>query len=298
MAKRTFLFILVNFVTVLTISAFLTIFHLNYYLTKNGINYNYLMIFCLLWGFSGSFISLALSRILARKTMGIHIIPPNTADVKLQGLLRYIHDLARRSGIKTMPQVGIYDSDEINAFATGPTKNRALIAVSVGLLKRMSTEQIQGVLAHELSHIANGDMVTLALVQGVVNSFVMFFARIVAFLLLSHVRESVRTYGQRFLIFVCEIIFSIFGSMIVCAVSRQREYRADEGSARLVGGEKIVSALESLKVQSNLTHNSIENKSLAALKIYGKQGRWVSSLFATHPSLDKRIAYIEKLGLH
>jgi heat shock protein HtpX len=296
MIKRTSLFILINFITVLTISAVLNFFHLNYYLAKQGINYNYLLIFCLIWGFGGSFISLALSRFKFFLPK-LEIIDPLTTDPELRSLLKYIHDVSRRAGITRMPQVAIYDSYELNAFATGPTKNRALIAVSVGLLREMNTDQIQGVLAHEISHIANGDMVTLALVQGVVNSFVLFFARIVAFVLLSKVKESYRFLGQRIVVFLCELVFSFFGSMVVAAVSRHREFRADEGSARLVGGEKIVSALELLKVQSNMTHNSIESLSMAAFKIYGSQGRMLSKFFATHPSLDHRIERLEKLGL-
>jgi heat shock protein HtpX len=298
MIKRVSLFILTNFIVILTLSFFSSIFHIQPYLHKHGLNYGSLLVFCLIWGFGGSFISLLLSRFTAKKLMGVEIINPNIADPEYQALLKLIHDLSKKAGIKKMPQVGIYPSEEINAFATGPTKNRALIALSVGLLKRMNTDQIIGVVAHEISHIANGDMITLTLIQGVVNSFILFFARIVAYLITQNAREEFKRIINYSLILVFEIIFRLFGTIVVAAFSRHREFRADAGGAKLVGSDKMISVLNALKYQSNITHNKIDSPNLAAFKIYGKNGNIFSFLFATHPSLDSRIDRLVNTKLH
>lgn len=292
-AKRIFLFLIVNLLVVLTISLTLHFLGIGGYFTRTGIDYYSLAIFCLVWGMGGAFISLALSRVMAKWMMGVQVIPPDTTDSTLSWLVNTVYKLSRAAGLSKMPEVGVYDSPEINAFATGPTKNRALVAVSAGMLENMSPEQIEGVLGHEISHIANGDMVTMTLLQGVINAIVMFLARIIAFVVTRNSDRDSR--GMRYLItFLLEIVLSFFGMMVVAAFSRYREYRADEGGARLAGREKMISALEALLrtvKYANLSHN----ESIAAFKISGEP-KFIR-LFATHPPLEERIARLKKIAL-
>ncbi|HAR43341.1 MAG TPA: protease HtpX, partial [Bdellovibrionales bacterium] len=186
--KRISLFLLVNFLVIITISVILKLLGIQPYLTAYGIDYGNLMAFCLVWGMGGAFISLALSRIIAKFAMGVKVIAPDTHDPALQDLVQMVHQLAKSAGLPAMPEVGIYNSPEVNAFATGPTKSRALVAVSTGLLQRMHRAEVEGVLGHEIAHVANGDMVTMTLIQGVVNAFVMFLARAIAFALAQAMR--------------------------------------------------------------------------------------------------------------
>lgn len=178
-AKRVFLFLVVNVLIMLTISLVLNALGVRPYLDARGINYQSLLIFCALWGFGGAFISLALSRVMAKWMMGVKIVEPDDPNPELRALVGRVHELAFKAELKAMPQVGYYESDELNAFATGPTQSRSLVAVSTGLLRNMNKAELDGVLAHEVAHIANGDMVTMTLVQGVVNAFVMFLARLI-----------------------------------------------------------------------------------------------------------------------
>jgi heat shock protein HtpX len=180
-AKRVFLFLMVNILIVTTISVVMSLLGVQPYLDAKGINYQSLLFFCLIWGFGGAFISLALSKVIAKWTMGVQIIDRNTQDYRLRHLVERVHRLSENAGIGKMPEVGIYESPEINAFATGPSKNNSLVAVSTGLLHNMNESELDGVLAHEVAHIANGDMVTMTLVQGVVNAFVMSLARVAGF---------------------------------------------------------------------------------------------------------------------
>ncbi len=180
-AKRVFLFLAVNVLVVTTISVVLGALGVRPYLTARGLDLGSLAVFCLVWGFGGAFISLGLSRVMAKWGMGVKLVDPGTPDPAAQELVSTVHRLAQAAGLRTMPQVGVYDSEEVNAFATGPTKNRALVAVSTGLLRRMRRDEVEGVLGHEIAHVANGDMVTMTLIQGVVNAFTMFLARVVAF---------------------------------------------------------------------------------------------------------------------
>jgi heat shock protein HtpX len=196
-----------------------------------------------------------------------------------------VYSLSRQAGLKVMPEVGIYDSPEVNAFATGPTKNRSLVAVSRGLLERMDNQAISGILAHEVAHIANGDMVTMTLVQGVINTFVVFLSRICAYIASRFVKEDAAPIVNFIAAIVFDILFSILGSIAVMAYSRYREYRADAGGARLAGKENMIHALQSLKQTVNLVNT--EQRSVAALKINGKKG-WLG-IFASHPDLDDRI---------
>lgn len=293
--KRIFLFLALNLLVVLTLSIILSVLGVHGYITSAGLDYNSLMIFCLVWGMGGALISLALSRVMAKWMMGVKVIEPDTRDPDLQQLVQMVHGLARGAHLPAMPEVGIYNSPEVNAFATGPTKSRALVAVSSGLLSRMGSEEVYGVLGHEITHIANGDMVTMTLIQGVVNAFVMFLARVIAFAAAQALRGNRDergggdiSYGLFFIIqFVLEIAFMILGSIVVAWFSRYREFRADAGGARLAGRENMIQALEALRRTVELNDPAAQ-PAIQALKISGR-GRGLFALFASHPPLEERI---------
>ncbi|MGH7971272.1 MAG: protease HtpX, partial [Limisphaerales bacterium] len=259
-----------------------------------------LAVFCLIWGFAGALISLALSRLMAKWTMGVQVIPPETTDPTLRQLVETVHGLARGAGLP-LPEVGIYQSDEVNAFATGPTRSRALVAVSSGLLRRMGSREVEGVLGHEITHVANGDMVTMTLIQGVINSFVLFLSRVLAFALAQAMRSrDDRDSGGGALQFVFvilfQIVFSILGSMVVCWFSRWREFRADAGGARLAGRQTMIDALRALQRlhdPETLAAEAQHHQAFQALKISGPRGGMMA-LFATHPPLEERIARLER----
>ncbi|MBN8554288.1 MAG: protease HtpX [Deltaproteobacteria bacterium] len=291
--KRIGLFLTVNALVVLTISLLLNLFGVQPHITAYGLNYGSLIVFCLLWGMGGAFISLAMSRVMAKWMMGVKIIPPDTTDFQARELLETVHDLARAANLPVMPQVGVYESAEVNAFATGPTKSRSLVAVSSGLLQRMKVDEVRGVLGHEVAHIANGDMVTMTLIQGVVNAFVMFLARVIAFALTMSGRkdDEEASQGTPFAYYavqmVLEIVFMILGSMVVAWFSRYREFRADQGGAQLAGRENMILALESLK----RTFEDVDpaaQPAVQALKISSRPGG-IMKLFSTHPPLEERI---------
>lgn len=284
--KRIGLFLLVNVLVMITISIVTSVLGVQRYITAQGINFNALLVFSAVVGFSGAFISLALSRVMAKWMIGVQVIDPNgTIHPYERTLLDEVYSLSRQAGLKVMPEVGIYDSPEVNAFATGPTKNRSLVAVSRGLLERMDNQAISGILAHEVAHIANGDMVTMTLVQGVINTFVVFLSRICAYIASRFFKEDVAPIVNFIAVIVFDILFSILGSIAVMAYSRYREYHADAGGARLAGKEKMIHALQSLKQTVKLVNT--EQRSVAALKINGKKG-WLG-IFASHPDLDDRI---------
>lgn len=286
-AKRIFLFVATNILIIATLSIVMSIFGIQPYLDAKGINYQSLMIFCVLWGFGGAFISLALSRVMAKWMMGVQIIDPNTNEYELRTLVHKVHGFARKAGIEKMPEVGYYEADDLNAFATGPTKNRSLVAVSTGLLRNMNEQELDGVLAHEVAHIANGDMVTMTLVQGVVNAFVMFLARVIGFFASQFVSEDKRNIVQFGVVIALEIGLGILGMIVVAFFSRKREYRADSGGALLSTPNNMISALERLKVNSKLPQTD-DQPAIASLKISGKAGGLLK-LFSTHPDLDDRI---------
>ncbi len=293
MTKRIFLFIAVNALVLLTISITTSLLGIGPYLDARGINYTSLLAFCAIAGFSGAFISLALSRWMAKLMMGVKVIDPKQPGSQSErDLVQTVYRLSQKAGLPQMPEVGLYGSPEVNAFATGPSKSRALVAVSAGLLEQMDDGAVEGVLAHEVAHIANGDMVTMTLLQGVVNTFVMFFARIAAWAV-SHAFAGNRDEGENpspmihfVAVIVFEITFSLLGAIVVAYFSRRREFRADSGGAKLGGKEKMVHALESLK--RNVERVETEHASLASLKINGKSSG-LMMLFATHPDLDVRI---------
>jgi len=290
MAKRVLLFLLTNLLVVVTLSILLNLLGVGRYLTAQGIDYQALLIFCLVWGMGGAFISLALSRVMAKTMMGVHVLDPHTTDPAGQQLVQMVARLAQAARIP-MPEVGVYEAEDINAFATGPTKNRSLVAVSTGLLRRMDRAEVEGVLAHEISHIANGDMVTMTLLQGVVNAFVMFLARAIAWAVANATRRSddeAPSYGLYFVVqIVLEIVFMILGSLVVAAFSRYREYRADAGGASLAGRDNMVRALEALRRDVEVAAADVQ-PALATLRISNPAG--LARLFATHPPLEARIA--------
>lgn len=290
--KRIGLFLLVNALVVITLSFVLNVLGVKPYITSYGLDYSSLMVFCLVWGMGGAFISLALSRVMAKWMMGVQVIPSNVNEPELRNLVEKVHELARAAHLPKMPEVGIYDSSEVNAFATGPTKSRALVAVSTGLLQRMTPEERDGVLGHEIAHVANGDMVTMTLVQGVVNAFVMFLARAIAFALTTAGRrDGEDSHGPSLAYYavqmVLEIVFMILGSVVVAWFSRLREYRADAGGARLAGREAMISALEKLKLTFDHVDPSAQ-PSVQALKISSRAGG-IMRYFSTHPPLEDRI---------
>jgi len=293
MLKRVFLFMAVNVLILVTISFLLSILGVRPYLTQYGIDYGQLAAFCLIWGFGGAFISLGLSRIMAKWMLGVRVIDPRQAQGETRWLLDTVYRLAQQAGLPAMPEVGIYDSPEVNAFATGPSKKRALVAVSAGLLQRLGKDQVEGVLAHEVSHIANGDMVTMTLIQGVVNAFVMFIARIIAYAISLNVREENRYMVNMFTTIALEIALSILGMMVVSYFSRIREFRADRGGAQLAGRQKMVEALSGLQRTLGLVAPE-GNASVATLKISGKPGGFLS-LLATHPPLEERIRRLQTM---
>lgn len=294
--KRISLFLLVNFLVIITLSFLLHLFGVRPYLNRYGIDYNQLALFALIWGMGGAFISLALSRKMAKWLMGVKVIDPETRDPELRDLVQLVHHLARSAGLATLPQVGIYESPEPNAFATGPTRSRSLVAVSSGLLQRMNPSELEGVLGHEITHITNGDMVTMTLLQGVVNAFVIFLARAIAFAITQAGRDRDDNrrsgFGSYFLVqFALEIVFMMLGSIVVAAFSRYREFRADAGGARLAGREKMVGALQALQRTFELADPRAP-KALQIFKISSRSTGWLR-LFATHPPLEERIRRLQ-----
>ncbi len=290
---RIMLFMAVNLLVVVTISIVLNLLGVRPYMTAHGIDMGSLAVFCLVWGMGGSLISLAISRIMAKMMLGVKVIDPTAASGETAWLVQTVHHLASAAGLPEMPEVGIYQSPELNAFATGPTKRRSLVAVSSGLLERMDRNQVEGVLGHEITHIANGDMVTMTLLQGIVNAFVMFLARVIAFAVSQNVKQESRRGVQFMVTIVLEILLSFLGMLVVAAFSRRREFRADAGGARLAGREKMVDALEGLRRGMGIADNRAP--SLAAFKI-SSQRRGLLALLATHPPLDVRIARLNQPG--
>jgi len=303
MMKRVFLFLLTNFLVMLTVGALVQIFGLGEMVSQFGTDYMGLAIFCGLWGMVGAFISLAMSRWSAKRFMGVQVVEPTTTDPMLQWLVSTVHRQSSEAGLPVMPEVGIYPSDEVNAFATGPSKSRSLVAVSEGLLRRMSRDEAEGVLGHEVAHIANGDMVTMALLTGIVNALVMFLARVIAFAIDNAMRSGnnrgggLGFMGRFVVIMVLQSVLMIFGSMVINAFSRYREYRADEGGAKLAGREKMIAALEALKRTFEVEDPQIAEvqKGVAAMKISSRGSRF-ARLLSSHPPLDSRLEALRNAG--
>lgn len=299
--KRWLIFAAVSLAVGITISTIMSLLGIGNYIAQGGIQYGSLMAFCLLWGMGGSFIALLLSKQMAKWTMGVQIV---TLEGPHRGIVEKVHRLSRRAGLTEMPEVGIYQSMEVNAFATGRSRNSSLVAVSTGLLTRMDDAEVEGVLAHEVAHIANGDMVTMTLVQGVVNAFVMFFSRIAAFAISQAMRSNddedsaPNPFVHMMLVFVLDIVFGLLAMPIIAWFSRYREFRADKGGADLAGREKMIAALESLQraypqmASEAANSDGKADPNFRAMQISSKAG--VMALFSTHPPLDVRIAALKK----
>lgn len=289
--KRVFYFLLTNIAIMLVLSVTMRLLGVGPYLNANGLNYTSLLIFSGVMGFGGAFISLAISKWTAKRMSGAVVIEQANTQTE-RWLLATVRKQADKVGIQ-MPEVAIFDSPEVNAFATGMTKNSALVAVSTGLLRGMTQDEVEAVLAHEVSHIANGDMVTLTLIQGVVNTFVMFFSRVIGNIVDKAVFKTKDGNGPAFFItmIIAEMVLGVLASIIVMWFSRQREFRADAGSANLASSQMMIAALERLK---NAHEPSVLPKQMAAFGISSFGG--ISQLFASHPSLDDRIAALKMRG--
>ena len=295
--KRILMFALVNVLVMVTISFLFAFFGFGSIRADGGaMPLGPIMLMSVVVGFSGSLISLMLSRVMAKWTMGVKIIEPGNATSDERALVEMVHRFSKAAELPEMPEVGIYDSPEMNAFATGPTKSRSLVAVSTGLLRQMNRNEVEGVIAHEVAHIANGDMVTMSLIQGVVNTFVVAISWIISIAVSNALRSNDRegggsspmvTHGVRML---CEIVLGILGVIAVNAFSRWREYRADAGGARLGGKENMIAALKALQARFEPLDNRGE-ASLATMKISHPGG--VMGLFMTHPPLQKRIEALQ-----
>lgn len=285
--KRFGFMILLNILIMATISVIMSVFNIQPYLGRYGINYGSLMVYCLLWGFAGSFISLLLSKFMAKKMMGVEVIDPNVMNSSdSQWLVQTVHRLSQAAGLPKMPEVGIYDGQEMNAFATGPSRSNSLVAVSSGILQRMNKTELEGVLSHEIAHINNGDMVTMTLIQGMVNAFSMFLSRIAAHFLSTMVDEKKAPWVRMIATFIFDIVFTTLGMFLVTYVSRQREYRADAGGASLGGRDKMIAAL--MKLQNEMAPISEEKSPVATMQISNRRKGFMS-LLSTHPDLQDRI---------
>jgi heat shock protein HtpX len=294
MFKRFALFFMVSLL--ISISVSIIAGFIFRYLGINPGSMTGLFIMCLLFGMIGSFISLSISKWMAKRFMGVQLVEQNP---NYQFIVQQVHQMAKQAGIEKMPEVGVYDSPELNAFATGPSKNNSMVAVSTGLIQRMNEDELTGVLGHEVAHIANGDMVTMTLVQGVVNAFVMFFASIITNIISNAMRrddDDGEGFGGFFLRqFIYTIVSSLIGFLampIVFWFSRFREFRADHGGAALAGREKMIAALEALKRNYGIQEEvGNQHASVQTMQISSKRSmmKWWSS----HPDLEKRISALQ-----
>ena len=289
--KRIFYFLVTNLAIVLVLSITMRLLGVEPFLNANGLNLNSLLIFATVMGFGGAFISLAISKWSAKQISGaVTIENPKTPDEIW--LMNIVKKQSQAVGIQ-MPEVAIFNSPVVNAFATGMSRNSSLVAVSSGLLEMMTKDEAEAVIGHEISHIANGDMVTLTLIQGVVNTFVLFFSRVIGYTVDKVVFKTRQGTGPAFFItmIISELLLGVLASIVVMWFSRQREYRADFGGGQLAGKQKMIAALQRLKTQYE---TSALPKSIAALGISGEQGIGLKELFSTHPSLDDRIARLQQ----
>lgn len=291
MFKRIGLFLVTNILIMVTITTVINLLGIQPYLSSKGIDYVQLMAFCAIWGFGGAFISLALSKKMAKWMMGVKLIDDSVRDSRLQWVKQVTHRLSQAAGLPKTPDVGFYESGDLNAFATGPSRSNSLVAVSTGLLDRMSDQEVEGVLAHEVAHIANGDMVTMTLLQGVVNSFGMFLARVIGYIASTFVDEEKAPIVQMVSTIVLDILFSILGLFVVAYYSRKREFRADAGGASLGGRDKMIAALK--RLQSEFERPMEENKSPVAAMQISNRSKSLLSMLSTHPSLENRIQRLQ-----
>ena len=287
--KRTLLFLGTNMAILLVLSVTMRLLGVEPYLTAQGLNLTSLLIFAAVMGFGGAFISLAISKWTVKRSMGVQVIqaPANSTEF---WLVETVRKYSTAAGIK-MPEVGIFDSPDVNAFATGMTKNSSLIAVSTGLLQQMTRPEAEAVLGHEVAHAANGDMVTMALIQGVVNTFVMFLSRVIGHTVDRVIFKNERGHGPAFFVtmIIAELVLGVLASIIVMRFSRQREFRADRGGASLAGRKNMIAALERL----NALHPQPLPDKMAAFGIAGGAKGGIKRLFMTHPPLEERIAALK-----
>jgi heat shock protein HtpX len=293
--KRVLLFIVTNLAVILILSIVLRVLGVDRILDAQGVglNLNSLLVFAAVFGMGGAFVSLALSKWTARRLTGARVISaPRSAEETW--LVSTVKRQADRAGIG-MPDVAVYDSPDVNAFATGMRRNRSLVAISTGLLRAMSRDEVEGVLGHEISHVTNGDMVTLALIQGVVNTFVIFLSRVAGHLIDRVVFRTERGHGPAFFVttLLAQLVFGILASVIVMWFSRRREFRADTGSAALEGREKMIAALKRLQKAAN--PQPLPDQ-MAAFGISGSSRSGIRKLFMTHPPLEERIEVLTRQG--
>jgi heat shock protein HtpX len=292
--KRVFLFVATNIAIMVMVSIVLAVLGQLGVLDMAG-GHGALLVICAVWGFGAALVSLALSRQMAKWTMGVKLVDGRTGNADLDWLYNKVGQLAQQANLP-MPQVGFYESPEVNAFATGPTKSRSLVAVSTGLLRGMSRQEVEGVLAHEVSHVANGDMVTMTLIQGVVNAFVLYLSHIVAAIVRNTMARDERgpslagMLASQLVFIAAQIAFGLLGSMITAWFSRQREFRADAGGATLAGRGAMIGALRRLQGFQGKVDNT-RGPELATLKIAGGSG--LMALLSTHPPLELHIRTLE-----
>lgn len=297
MLKRIWLIILMNAAILIIANLFLYILSL-FWVNVNYASYGWLFIFCLVASFVGSTISLFISKWLAKTTYWVRVVTQadyNSLSEKEKLVFDVVKDLSERNHIK-MPEVGIYQSDEPNAFATWATKNSSLVAVSSGLLDSMSKEAIEWVVWHEMAHVLNGDMVTMTILQWILDTFVMFFAKVIARIVSNFVDEQYATWVRIWLDIVLQIVFWILASFIAMWFSRYREYKADAGSAYYVGKEKMIAWLQALKDMQNKMYEA--DPKYASMQISAPNSKWLfSRLLSSHPELDDRIKALEDLKI-
>jgi heat shock protein HtpX len=291
MFTRVGLFLATNFAILMVLGVSMQLLGIDAYLADGGLNLSGLLFMSAVIGFAGSFISLAMSKSMAKRSMGVRVIEqPRSAEERW--LVETVQRQARQAGIG-MPEVGIFDSPQPNAFATGMKRNAALVAVSTGLLHHMRPDEVEAVLGHEISHVANGDMVTMGLLQGVLNTFVIFFSRIIGMLIDRVIFKVERGYGPGYWIgsIFAQVILGILASIIAAWFSRRREYRADAGGAALAGRDKMVAALQ--RLQMGRVTEDLPGQ-MAAFGIAGSIGQGLAKLMATHPPLEARIAVLQQ----
>lgn len=284
---RIALFLGTNFAIIIVLSVSMSIFGVDGVLHDNGVdlNLNSLLFISSVIGFTGSFISLLISKWVAKKSMGVILIKELKNETEMW-LVKKLNEISVKANIRT-PEFGIFDSQQLNAFATGASKNNSLVALSSGLISHMSKDEIEAVIAHEISHISNGDMVTMTLIQGIINTFVIFFSRIIGHVVDRVVFKVQRGHGPAYYItsIIVQILLSILASIIVMWFSRKREFEADHSAAKLVGANKMISALKAL---SNKSPDALPDQ-MAAFGISGKKEKSYKSLFSSHPSIESRI---------
>jgi heat shock protein HtpX len=291
---RIFLFLLTNLAVIVVASITLRILKVDSYLTQNGIDFWALLVFCFVFGMTGSFISLLLSKWMAKRSTGTQLITSDTKDPREAALLNIVSQLARQAGIG-MPEVGVFPAQQANAFATGFSKNNALVAISQGMLNRYSESEIKAVMAHEITHVTNGDMVTMSLLQGIINTFVMFLARVIGYTVDKAIFKSrnERGIGYFLVVIVCEIILSILASVIVMWFSRVREYKADSGAARLSGAPSMIAALEHLQKEHEMPDEMPQSLNAFGIAQGRRKGFSLANLFRSHPPLNDRIKALQ-----